>query len=121
MKKYFPIALIILASSALLINLLFLANPTEDCENLSDFYNKLGKLVIYNTVPPLVEKLCHNIIKAQRFSTEGNEALAMNELNMFIFKLRKNTPSYINDTYSARLRVEAKRLNAILWEKIRPE
>jgi hypothetical protein len=117
-KRFVPIQLV--ASLIIVLLSLSLANAhsKDQCENLTDFFDPLGQLVIDNTTNPPMERLCRKVFKAQKKVNKGKIAKAIKKLNRFINITNNHTPKHLTEAAATLLSTEAGRLIGILEDNM---
>lgn len=106
---------------SLIIVLLFhsvaYANPTQRCEQATEFFTPLAQLVIDNagTGTDPIERLCRHIDKARIYNKiAGNESEVIRQLNIIIRISTNQTPENISQSASNAFITEAQRLIELL-------
>lgn len=98
-----------------LSNSLAFANPTQRCEQATEFFTPLAQLVIDNAGTPPIEKLCIHIDKARIYSKIiDNESEVIRQLSIVIRITNNQSPFPITQEAGNSIIAEAQRLIGIL-------
>lgn len=121
MKKFITAKLILSFIMVLISASISNANPTQRCENQTEFFTPLATLFIDNATNPPVQKLCIHLDKARIYNKiDGNESEVIRQLNIIIRISNNQTPDNISQGAADVFIAESQRLILLLGGSIVP-